>query len=74
MLVWALRRLGEWRALLSEEAAERDLGEIVGATQRGRYGSSPCQRGDSGGDPLEGSPHSGFKGVMHDPYSCKFTN
>ena len=24
--------------------------------------------------PLEGSPHSSFKGVMHDPYSCKFTN
>jgi hypothetical protein len=46
VLVWALPRLGEWRALLSEEAAERDLGEIVGATSKRaiRFFSLPARR------------------------------
>ena len=35
LLVWALLRLVKWLALLSEEAAERDLGEIVGPLQEG---------------------------------------
>ena|SRR6516164_924668 len=35
LLVWALLRLVKWLALLSEEAAERDLGEIFGPLQEG---------------------------------------
>ena len=74
MLVWAVQQLGESRALLSERAAERDLGEIVGSLKEGdtvlRRGSDEIREGTG----LKVRLHNVFKGVMHDPYSCKFTN
>ena len=49
MLVWAVQQLGESRALLSERAAERDLGEIVGSLKEGdtvlRRGSDEIREG-----------------------------
>jgi hypothetical protein len=49
MLVWAFPRLGEWRRLLSEGAAQRDLVEIVEPIKEGdtvlRHGSEEIRDG-----------------------------